>query len=430
MLIKTFIRDIIRNNNLKNFLYLGLSQGINLIMPILIIPYLIKTVGIEKFGVIALMQTISTFFFIFTDYGFNITAVRELSLCDFDPQKIEKIVNKVLVSKFFLTLLSLPFFILVSYLFLKTNNSPVLIFGSFFLVIGRAFFPTWLFQGLEKNQYLAYCNLLSKLFFLIFLFCFVRTEADFVWSNFLLGLSNVVFGVGISIFYLRKLKVKILNQKLSFSVFLKNLSEGKNVFFSNFAANTYANSNILILSLFSTSYYVGLYSIAEKVVSLSKVPLEIFLQAVYPYTCKLVKSKGYAGLNSYLTIVKPILIIGISLLCLFLAIFSKQVSFFFLNKDDPYLVKLVRITQIIPIIVSLNVSYYLILLSYNFVTTYSRILIYSSIFSIVISFILVPKYQIVGTLISVVLTEIIVISSLKRSVVKLKIKNKFNEVNL
>ena len=64
----------------KNFIALVLLQVTNFVIPILIIPHLIKTLGIDKFGIVSLAQTIMIYLFVVVDYGFSLSAVKNISL--------------------------------------------------------------------------------------------------------------------------------------------------------------------------------------------------------------------------------------------------------------------------------------------------------------------------------------------------------------
>ena len=45
-------------------------------------PYLLRVLGPEKFGAIAFAQTIITYGNLLVDYGFNLTAPRDIAKCD------------------------------------------------------------------------------------------------------------------------------------------------------------------------------------------------------------------------------------------------------------------------------------------------------------------------------------------------------------
>ena len=94
------------NNNRKlfsNFIVLSFIQGANLLLSLLVIPFVILKVGADGFGVIAVAQMVMTYLSTISDYGFNLTATRDIALYKDDPSQISKIFFTVLTSKIILT---------------------------------------------------------------------------------------------------------------------------------------------------------------------------------------------------------------------------------------------------------------------------------------------------------------------------------------
>ena len=73
---------------LRNFLSLSSLQGINYLLPLIILPYLIRVIGPAKFGLIAFAQAFVQYFMILTDYGFSLSATRKISLCRADKKEV------------------------------------------------------------------------------------------------------------------------------------------------------------------------------------------------------------------------------------------------------------------------------------------------------------------------------------------------------
>lgn len=411
----------------QNFFYLGLSQGINLLVPVVIVPYLIKTVGIEKFGVIALVQTISSFFYIFTDYGFNITAVKSLSINRNDDLKVSEITNQVLSTKLFLTVISLPIFIGVSWYFLKENASLSFVLMSFMLVLGQAFFPIWLFQGLERNQYIASINLFAKLSFLFLLLLLVQKEQDFIWCNFLLGLTNFVSGIAVTIYFMKKQMKQAVKFFIPFILIKQQLKEGKEIFISNFSINVYINSNILILALFASPRLVGIYSIVEKLIFLVRSLLGVYIQAIYSSACQIAQESNYQAFTEFIKKYTSILLITVGGALLLLNFYSLEIVSLLSKQNTNELSHYVKILSVVPFIVANNVPSYVTLLAYNYKIYNARILIAGAILSLILNFALVPQLLIDGTATSIIITELFITISLKMAVIHLTKKDKFNE---
>ena len=55
-------------------------QLLNNLLPVLTMPYLVRILGPSKFGLISFAQALIQYFVNLTDYGFNLTATRDISI--------------------------------------------------------------------------------------------------------------------------------------------------------------------------------------------------------------------------------------------------------------------------------------------------------------------------------------------------------------
>ena len=61
---------------IENFSSLTLFQLINLSIPLITYAYLIRVLGIEKYGLVVFAQAVVGYLLIFVQFGFNISAIK------------------------------------------------------------------------------------------------------------------------------------------------------------------------------------------------------------------------------------------------------------------------------------------------------------------------------------------------------------------
>ena len=167
---------------IQNTLWLYLVQISGYLLPFLTLPYLARVLSVEHFGQIAYAQIITWNFVTLTEYGFNLTATRDVSVQRHEPERLSAIFNAVMAAKLLLTLVGLVILLGLTALVPHFRDLRPLLLMSFGSVLGYALFPTWLFQGLELMRHVALRDLTAKSITVILLFALVRSDADFLWA--------------------------------------------------------------------------------------------------------------------------------------------------------------------------------------------------------------------------------------------------------
>ena len=108
---------------ISNFLSLSTLQWVNYILPLITFSYLVRVLGVDTFGLLALATALISYFNIIVDYGFNLTAVHEIATHSNNKQKIKEIFCTVLVVKFILTVVSFLTLLLIVFTFEAFSNN-------------------------------------------------------------------------------------------------------------------------------------------------------------------------------------------------------------------------------------------------------------------------------------------------------------------
>jgi len=190
-----FIKPHNNGKLFSNFIALGIVQGTNFLLPLLIMPYVISKIGADGFGVVAVAQVLMIYLSSISDYGFNLTATRDISLCKNDDAKLAKIFFTVLATRLIITsfLLILLFIAIVLVPVLKQQG--VLYLTGFTYVIGQALLVSWFFQGREKMHYITLSTLISRLVFVILVLLFMHRKEDSSFFLLFLGAGNIIAGL-------------------------------------------------------------------------------------------------------------------------------------------------------------------------------------------------------------------------------------------
>jgi PST family polysaccharide transporter len=253
---------------LSNSLYLYLIQGLNYLLPLLTLPYLLLTLSTESFGKYSYAFAFSQFIILFVDFGFNLTATKKIAENVDNEHKVKDIFWNILIVKFVFFLIAALVTIIATLFIDKLFEYREGIWISLTMVLGTVLFPIWWFQGLNKMKTLSLINACSKLLSYPLIFFLVKDKEDAGMAIFIQSLAILLAGL-ISIAYVYK-NYRYYFKNFSFSTHPRNyMDEIKGswpIFLSNSAISLYTNSLTLLLGFFSTPYNVGLFAAIERIV--------------------------------------------------------------------------------------------------------------------------------------------------------------------
>jgi polysaccharide transporter, PST family len=335
----------------SNIFSLIVLQGVNYILPLITVPYLVRVLGPDYFGLLAFATATTSYFMLITDYGFNLSATRQISIHRDSREKLNEIFSSVMIIKTALMVFSFGLMCLLVFSFEKFSGNWELYFITFAMVIGQVLFPVWLFQGMERMKFITYLNVGAKVFFTVCIFLFVKGQADYLLVPLLTALGFIVSGV-LSLFIAKKeFEVKFSWQNSQSIKF--QLVDGWHVFFSSISISLYTVSTTFILGIFTNNRAVGYFAAADKIVQAVKGLYSPVSQAIYPLISKKIHENKQAGLAFIKKITRFIgtIMFVISLLLFLLA---EQISNLILGDQYQQSVPLLKIMAFLPFIISIS----------------------------------------------------------------------------
>jgi len=269
---------------LGNFFSLSVLQAFTYILPLLTLPYLVRVLGVDKFGLVMFAQSFIMFFNILVDYGFNLSATREISVHRDNKDKITEIFSSVMMIKLILTAISFVLLSVIVFSFEKFSNDWELYYLTFLNVIGQMMFPIWYFQGMERMKYITIVNVTSRIMFTILIFAVIESPDDYIYVPILNGFGLIVGGI-ISLYIV----YKNFNQRFqlqSIETMMMHFKDSSQFFLSRVSVSIYTSANAFVLGLMTNTTMVAYYSIAEKLYMAIQSFYGPVTQALYPYVAK------------------------------------------------------------------------------------------------------------------------------------------------
>ncbi len=388
---------------MSNVATLSLLQVITYLLPIIIIPYLFRVLGPERFGLIAFAQSFVQYFMILTDYGFSISATKEISLCRDEPAKVCRAFSSVMVVKITLALFSLAALSLIVYCIPRFRNDWMVYIFSFGTIAGNTLFPLWFFQGTEKMKYITELNIIGGVVFAFFIFFFVRGPQDYLMVP--LTNSSVFLLTGFLGQYIVFRKFRVSFQFPGYKTVRQQLKAGWDIFISIAAINAYTTTRVFILGLLTNNSVTGFFSIAEKIANVCQTfPLSSFAQAIFPRLSTIfIKNKAKAF--RLMQHIQQITIM-VSLICLpLIFMVADSIILLVCGKSYPETVLSLRLLLVAVFFVAANAYRVQFLLVCGKTHIYARIHVIMAMVGLPLMFLLVFSFSYVGAAIATVIIE-------------------------
>jgi len=262
-------------------LSLSVLQGVSYLLPLIVLPYLVRTLGVDKFGLVVFAQATIQFFIILSDFGFNLSATREIAANRDKPEKLAMIFSAVMANRLLIMVAGFGLlWLLVSLVPRFAQNSGVFLI-SYGMVLGNVLFPVWVFQGLERMKLSTILVLLARFVFVILIFIVVRTPEDYLLVPVLNSIGWIVSGlIGL---WLVVSRLGIGVRLPGWSDLWNHLRSSSQFFLSRLSTTIYGSMNAIVLGFATNDATVGYYVAAEKIFVAMRGAFQPLVQALYPF---------------------------------------------------------------------------------------------------------------------------------------------------
>ena len=268
-----------------NVYHLSILQLFNYALPLATIPYVVRVIGIDNFGLLAYATAICSYFFLLINYGFDLSATNKIAVNTDDKEIINRVFCAVTVVKVLLSLLSVIFLVLLLLVIPSLAENWEIYMYCLMVVVAQSLIPVWLFQGISQMKKITKYSVASKLVATLGIFTFVNDRSDFYMIPVLTAAGFFIAGIVSIVSVKRELGLNFFIPKRS--ELISALRSGFHIFLSKIFVSFYSATNVIILGSFTNVSVVGSYSLAEKITGAFSGLFVPVTQALFPYMSKL-----------------------------------------------------------------------------------------------------------------------------------------------
>lgn len=283
-------RESLSKNMILQFMY----QGLILVIPLILSPYLTRTLQETALGVYSYTNSIAYYFVILSMLGINRHGQRIISQNVGDSKKLRKVFWSLFVVHIIISLFCT--FLYLGYILILGGDYKIIYLTQTFYVLSAMFDITWLFYGLENFKSVVIKNAFVKIFECILIFVFVHEPSD-LWKYSLITACGILLGQIIMV-------PQAIRQMPPIKISVKECSEHIKpllVFsISVIAVSLYTVFDKTLLGIMSTKENVAFYEYSNRIITIPKTIIGVIGTVMFPRACKLANEEDVEGQKKYI----------------------------------------------------------------------------------------------------------------------------------
>src|ERR1700682_1222961 len=397
-----------RHALVQNALSLYGVQIASYLVPLVTIPYLARVLGATGWGLVAFAQAFGAWVALVGEYGFSLSATREVARHRDNRDKLTHILAGVLGAKLLLATVSIIFAIAARWWVPIFREHPALLWAGMSWALAQVFSMMWYFQGIERMRLLASLDISAKALATTAIFLLVRRPGD-AWR--VLAIQGCGFWVSSAI------SLVLVYRQLPFRIptlasVREALRMGWSMFLFRGSVSLYTPGNAFILGLFVSPQFVGYYAGAEKISRAFLGLLNPISQTLYPRLSHL----AYHAQNRAAHLARiSITVMGVGGAVIGLFVFwlaPLLVRLILGNGFEPSVAVLRVLSLLVPLVAFGNVFGIQWMLPRGLDLAFNRLVLFAGLINLSLALILAPLHTDLGMAWAVVIAETFVSGSM------------------
>ena len=400
----------------RNLFFLLITQMVNYLFPLLTMKYLIITIGVANFGKISFAQAFLLYFTIITDYGFNITATRDIARSSKSPRMVARIVGSVYAAKFLLLILCTFIYIAIILLSDKFYSDLYLYLLFWGVVVGSCLFPQWYFQGIQRLGQITIVNVIIKILLLLSVFVVINKKSDYIYVPLIYSASFIIAGIYAAMICLKDCH---FTHFIQVSDTRKAFKDGFPIFISSSMSVILNGSSVFIMGFVVTEELIGYYSGFDRIIRACLLIFAPITTAIYPHVSELMAQQKAKAIKYIKNAAKYTLLLALVIAVFIIIASDLIIPLLFSEEFMNYKIILYILSVWMIFSVANNFIGVQYLTCVGQSKLYAKLMTTSGIITIIMIFFLTKRFSCYGTAYAIIIGELLLTITMLGSI-KLK----------
>ncbi len=266
-----------RRTLVHNAAVLTAGQGLGLIAPLIVVPYIARVLGPAGWGPVLMAQALANWVWMILEFAFDLSGSREVARSRLRPESLAGVVQAVQSAKALLIVTVVPVAFVAAWLIPTLRVSPPLVVSALAYAVFRGLSPLWYFQGVERVRGAVAIDGVSRVLAALGVFWFVRRPTD----GWIVLALQAIFAGGSTVWLTVRLSADVGLSFPSITEGWRMLRETFTVFACRASSGVYIQANALILGTIAPGA-VGFFGGAERLIRAAINLLQPINAAVLP----------------------------------------------------------------------------------------------------------------------------------------------------
>ncbi len=359
-------------------------QAISYAVPLVAMPYLVRTVSPEGFGALIFAQALVRYFCMLAEYGFPLSAPSEIAVAALQRDRLVELASQILGAKLILAAASLALLLTAVAAVPRLREDWALHAAAGLGILAVGVSPAWLLQGMERMYVLAAAGIGGQIASLALLVVLVEDPGDLVLASAILASPGL---------FAAALGWPVLARQLGGRALWPNfcglrtiLGRGWPLFTSSMGIQIYVNSNVFVVGMMVGPAAAGIYGAAERLARALAAAFYPLVNALYPRVSRLAAHEPARARLLLIKASRPALGAAVTAGVLMCAFSEQMVALLFDNKMQKTASILCILSPVPALIVASQFLGVLVLIPFGWRSQFARVTLQAAVVGLAVIF--------------------------------------------